>query len=175
MLFLVYVFSPWGDVVIGSFGAGKWGEISSSQSVIMHTIYLRLIFDWIKEFQPRPVDLCLGPIFWPVLSLSRLRLGSRLILGSGFWFLLASGLPPSIVTRGPYSFLSACHFGHSFLSGLRFVSIIKCLRTILFARVYSALKPFVSWPALLATWFFLQLFLRNWNSLPLCDAHCFFL
>ena len=42
-------------------------------------------FDWIKEFQPRPVNLSLGPIFWLVLSLSRLRLGSRLILGSRFF------------------------------------------------------------------------------------------
>jgi hypothetical protein len=32
--------------LVGIFGAGKWGEISSSQSAIMHTIYLCLVFNW---------------------------------------------------------------------------------------------------------------------------------
>ena len=100
LLCLLFSFCSLPGLLVGSFGAGKWGEISSSQPVIMHTIYLRLIFDWIKEFQPRPVNLRLGPIFWLVLSLSRLRLGSRLILGS--WFSVSLSLWSSALNCRPW-------------------------------------------------------------------------
>ena len=100
LLCLLFSFCSLPGLLVGSFGAGKWGEISSSQPVIMHTIYLRLISIGSKSFSLAPSTYVL------VLSsgsfcLCRVYVLARvLFLVPGFWFLLACGLPPLIVARG---------------------------------------------------------------------------